>query len=250
VTDRSPPRRRIRLRAAVPLLLAAAVPAAADADEPEFVVPPGSGVIEEFLDCIPPEQIGGRVAPTAADMPWRVSIGEPRTSPKYGSRKQAREAAIEAMRGWERSIRTRIPWFALEFADDDPTAPVQVEWKRRTVGRAQGRGGPTCALDGEVYRAGGQMEIAVQACPTCRPLEVAEVGLLVAHEFGHVLGLGHCLDCDSAMNYSWSTIGRVVVTQTDVDAIVTRFGYEPDAEPDALTVERLEPKTPDDLDPL
>jgi len=90
----------------------------------------------------------------------------------------------------------------------------------------------------------------VQACPTCRPLEVAEVGLLVAHEFGHVLGLGHCLDCDSAMNYSWSTIGRVVVTQTDVDAIVTRFGYEPDAEPDALTVERLEPKTPDDLDPL
>ncbi|MBW2289303.1 MAG: matrixin family metalloprotease [Deltaproteobacteria bacterium] len=42
---------------------------------------------------------------------------------------------------------------------------------------------------------------------------------LVAHEFGHILGLGHCLDCDSAMNYSWHTRDRVFVTQTDVDAV-------------------------------
>ncbi len=43
--------------------------------------------------------------------------------------------------------------------------------------------------------------------------------MLFAHEFGHILGLGHCLDCDSAMNYSWHTRDRVFVTQTDVDAV-------------------------------
>ena len=46
---------------------------------------------------------------------------------------------------------------------------------------------------------------------------------MIAHEFGHVLGLGHCLDCDSAMNYSWQTIGRVIVTGTDVEAVIRRF---------------------------
>ena len=48
--------------------------------------------------------------------------------------------------------------------------------------------------------------------------------MLIAHEFGHVLGLGHCLDCDSAMNYSWETRDRVFVTQVDVEAVVRRFG--------------------------
>ena len=45
----------------------------------------------------------------------------------------------------------------------------------------------------------------------------------VAIEFGHILGLGHCLDCDSAMNYSWHTRDRVFVTQTDVEAVVGLF---------------------------
>ena len=48
------------------------------------------------------------------------------------------------------------------------------------------------------------------------PLEVGQVSLLIAHEFGHVLGLGHCLDCDSAMNYSWATRGRIYVTELDI----------------------------------
>ena len=43
---------------------------------------------------------------------------------------------------------------------------------------------------------------------------------LVAHEFGHVLGLGHCLDCDSAMNYSWHTRQRVLVTEADVQTFL------------------------------
>ena len=48
--------------------------------------------------------------------------------------------------------------------------------------------------------------------------------MLVAHEFGHILGLGHCLDCDSAMNYSWHTRDRVFVTRTDIDALSTILG--------------------------
>jgi hypothetical protein len=55
-------------------------------------------------------------------------------------------------------------------------------------------------------------------------LDLAELGLLVAHEFGHTLGLGHCLDCDSAMNYSWETRERTVVTEVDVRTILALYG--------------------------
>jgi predicted Zn-dependent protease len=68
------------------------------------------------------------------------------------------------------------------------------------------------------------MEIAVRSCPTCRPLTVDEIEALVAHEFGHIIGLGHCLECDSAMNYSWHTRDRVFVTQTDVAAVAALLG--------------------------
>ena len=66
---------------------------------------------------------------------------------------------------------------------------------------------------------------------TCSAITVDEIRLLVAHEFGHILGIGHCLECDSAMNYSWSTRGRIVVTAVDVDAVVRRLaraGSRPD----------------------
>jgi predicted Zn-dependent protease len=62
------------------------------------------------------------------------------------------------------------------------------------------------------------MEITMQpGLPgSAEPLKLNEVRLLIAHEFGHVLGLRHCLDCDSAMNYSWHTRDRIFVTATDV----------------------------------
>jgi hypothetical protein len=187
-------------------------------------VPPGSGRIEEFLGCKEPGGKTRTVPITRGEMPWRVAIDKPKSSPRYGSRQQARDAAIEAMVQWERSIQTRVPWFELVFVDVDKEAPVQIEWKRRISGKAAGRGGPVCWFQGETARAGGHMEIAVQSCPTCRPLTVDQIEMLVAHEFGHILSLGHCLDCDSAMNYSWHTRDRVFVTETDVVAVAGLLG--------------------------
>ena len=54
-----------------------------------------------------------------------------------------------------------------------------------------------------------------------------QIRLLVTHEFGHILGLGHCLSCDSTMNYSWQTEGRTLVTQVDLDAVERRFAEAP-----------------------
>lgn len=151
-----------------------------------------------------------------SDMPWRIAVGYPKTSPRNGSRQDAREAAVESMRLWETAIQKHVRWFELEFVVEDPDAPVQVEWKRRMVGQAQGRGGLSCQRRGQEARMGGRMTIAIRASPNSNPLTVPEVGFLVAHEFGHVLGLGHCLECDSAMNYSWSTQERILVTDTDL----------------------------------
>jgi len=202
-------------------------------------IPPGSGRIDEFLGCEYSDGSTRKIPVTPAEMPWRVAIGMPKSSPKYGSRQQARDAAIEAMRQWERAIRTRAPWFELAFVDRDEDAPIQIEWKRRITGKAAGRAGPVCRLEGESMRAGGRMEIAVRSCPTCRPLTVDEVTALVSHEFGHILGLGHCLDCDSAMNYSWHTRDRVFVTQTDVVAVAYLLGEGEVAAAEVATSDRF-----------
>ncbi len=157
---------------------------------------------------------------TPEDMPWRVAIGRPKAPPKYGSSTRAQEVSIEAMTMWETAIQARLPWFDLEFVEEDADAPVQVVWKRRITGPWGGFGGMRMLeVEGGGMRLGGEMQISTTP-DRFSQLSVDQVRLLVAHEFGHVLGLRHCLKCDSAMNYAWNTRDRVLVTDLDVATFV------------------------------
>jgi hypothetical protein len=156
---------------------------------------------------------------TEEDMPLRVAVGEPKDSPRYGSRAQARDATREAIVLWQDAIQPSLPWFRIDFVDEDPAAAVQIEWKRRIPGPWGGFGRLAYGIRDGRLRIGGQMEVAIRPDPFI-VLKVEEVRRLIAHEFGHVLGLGHCLECDSAMNYAWHTRDRTLVTAIDTATFV------------------------------
>lgn len=157
---------------------------------------------------------------TREAMPIRVSVELPKTAALNASLDQTKAAVTDGIRLWEKAIKQQLPWFALEIVGDDPDADIQVDWKRRIVGSAAGYGGISWRWTGSELLVTGHFEYATTPCnhPVCQ-LELDQLRILVAHEFGHTLGLGHCLDCDSAMNYSWETLERTVVTDTDVKTI-------------------------------
>ncbi len=157
---------------------------------------------------------------TREDMPLRVNVELPRLAARYASREDTDAGVIAAIREWETAIQPVLPWFSLEIVRDDPDASIQVQWKTRITGDASGWGGIGWQIvDGRLY-ARGRLQYATKPCLeiSCQ-LDLPHLKLLVAHEFGHTLGLGHCLDCDSAMNYSWETLERTRVTEIDVRTI-------------------------------
>ncbi len=193
-------------------------------EEPAFEYAlPESGPIDLDTTFLQPnvEDVDGVAAyvhVTPADMPLRVAVGYPRVPARYGSKAGTRDVAVEAMRMWEDAIQPVVPWFELAFVEKDPSAPVQIVWKSRIIGPWGGFGGVRHWVEGTELRVGGVMEVSTTPYGSLGPdarLDLDEIRLLVAHEFGHVLGLRHCLDCDSAMNYAWHTRDRVLVTVID-----------------------------------
>jgi hypothetical protein len=179
---------------------------------------------------------------TEVDMPLRVSVGYPPEPPKFGSRKDARSAVIDGIRAWEAAIQPHWPAFRIEFAEQDPDAAVAVRWDRRASGSAAGWAWIRVRVDGGSLRAGGEVSLSIRSEETVDPLRLDAVRLLATHEFGHALGLHHCLECDSAMNYAWETRERVLVTETDVRTFLALVekpsGHRIDGRPLAVLCER------------
>jgi hypothetical protein len=194
-----------------------AAPAAAAAPDAGARAPGGEPGQEHFLapNAKDADGMPAYVHVEPEHMPWVVAIALPPTSPQDASRERARDAAIEEMRRWEQAIQPLLAWFRLEFVEEDAAAPVQVIWKRRLGGDWGGWGGVSYAVvDGKLL-VGGQMQLSLTPSPFVQ-LKLDDLRLIVAHEFGHVLGLGHCLECDSAMNYASETAERTFVTPLDV----------------------------------
>ena len=173
---------------------------------------------EGFLDANAQDADGAwaYVHFTPDDAPIVVAVGMPKEPPRLASSAEGREAALEGVRAWVRALRPYVPWFAVQFVESDPHADVEIVWKRRMTAGAAGRGRMEYRIEDGRVVARGSLELATRPNPRGPALTQEEIERVVAHEFGHALGLGHCLACDSAMNDSWQTRERVFVTAVDV----------------------------------
>jgi predicted Zn-dependent protease len=180
---------------------------------------------------------------TPEDMPLHVDVQLPKLAARYSSREATDAAVVEAIRAWETAIQTVLPWFKLEIVRGERDAQIHVEWKTRITGDASGRGGISWQVLGGRLRARGWFEYATSPCQEiyCQ-LDIGELKLVVTHEFGHTLGLMHCLDCNSAMNYSWETQKRTLITDVDLRTIRALYALPNGTRADGNLLLALRPK--------
>jgi hypothetical protein len=209
-------------RLVLPVLLGVALAAAASAEDASAPAAAGRAV-ERAPYLQPNAEDADGVAATVhwqeSDMPLRVFVDAPRRPALHASSAATREAVMDGIRAWEQALQPAYPWFRIAFVDDDSQARIHIRWKRRLGGDRLGQGAIAWVIENGALRVEGRLEYTTQRCEgadfECL-LDADDLRLVVAHEFGHSLGLGHCLDCDSIMSYSFETRDRVIVTDLDV----------------------------------
>jgi len=180
---------------------------------------------------------------TYIGVPLRVAVQMPKLAARYASLEQTRAAVVEAIESWQTAIQPALPWFRIEIVSAEADAEIVAEWRTRISGEAAGRGGIGWRVVDGKLRAYGSLEYATKPCLDIRcQLELGELELLMVHEFGHTLGLGHCLSCDSAMSYNWETRQRVFVTELDVRTLRALYEMPNGTRVDGTVALALRPK--------
>ena len=176
---------------------------------------------------------------TREHMPIRVAVHTPMDAPRDGSPDDARESVQAGILLWEQALETEIDWFDIELVEDDADAAIVVGWSGAMASAHKSRS--RCALeDVETLAVSCSVDLAVGRYPSPiggfvdgmpvfhDPGELVDrqtkmqLTNLAAHEFGHVLGLGHCW-CDSIMAYSHSRRPPMTITELDVRTLLALF---------------------------
>jgi len=155
---------------------------------------------------------------TPEDMPLRVNVDMPLQGARYNSREVTDAAIVSAVRSWEAAARSVLPWFRIEIVRGDrEAAAVHVQAKKSLADDALARGGISWETGTGRVRARGWLEYSTGRCAElyCQ-VDLDALSRAVLHEFGHTLGLGHCLGCDSMMSDAWRTATAPRITDVDL----------------------------------
>ncbi len=166
------------------------------------------------------------------DMPLRVALGPVDTPASDGDAAETWRAAAAGIEAWEGPVRSLLPWFRLEVVETDPSAQVQVEWRKRPRGYSGGFG-EIRAGAGEPPKVTAAIVLSTQPLPTPESrLTLGEVHVNAMHAFGGALGLGYCWECDSLRSMNWLDRKDFAPTDTDLrtlEALTKKQSGEPAA---------------------